>query len=117
MNTCSECKWYDELMCRRFPQWVDVWHDHYCGEFARPKKKFIPPTVDEVIEYGKEIGYKIDAAYFVNHYESQEPPWTKPGARNTRIPVTNWKMTVQTWRKRANPDELIVNNGIDIRSL
>lgn len=58
-----------------------------CGNFT-------PPTIDELKAYAAEIGYEtFDAEYFMKYYETSG--WKKSNGK----PVTNWKLTVQTWKK------------------
>ncbi len=61
------------------------------------KKKFIPPTVEEVDAYCVENSiYGVDAEAFVAYYESQD--WKKANGR----PVTSWKGCVVTWNRRSS---------------
>ena len=60
----------------------------------KPKKKFLPPTVEEVSEYCKERGNGIDANHFVDYYAVNE--WKKKDG----TPITNWKQCVLTWEQR-----------------
>lgn len=58
------------------------------------KKKFVPPTVEEVAAYCLERKNKVDAAYFVDHYTSNG--W-KVGKQNMK----DWKAAVRTWEKNG----------------
>lgn len=60
------------------------------------KKEFIPPTVAMVEEYARSIGYEIDARYFCDYYTANG--WHIASGRK----MTNWKQTVQTWKKHEN---------------
>lgn len=71
------------------------------GEKKTAKKRFTPPTVDEVKEYCKERGNNIDPEQFVAFYESKG--W-KVGTNTMK----NWKSAVITWEKRetkTNPPQ------------
>jgi len=58
------------------------------------KKKFIPPTIKEVIEYAGSIGYQIDAEYFIDKYNATG--WKLSNGKTMK----NWKATVVTWKKK-----------------
>lgn len=58
------------------------------------RKKFIPPTVDEVREYCAERNNGIDPEHFVDYYSSQK--WKKANGR----PVEDWKACVRTWERK-----------------
>jgi len=63
----------------------------------KPKKKrFTPPSLEQVKEYCKERKSHIDPETFWNTYESSD--WIKANG----LPVKNWKATLVTWEKR-NP--------------
>lgn len=83
----------------------------------KPKKKFIPPTVEEVAEYCRERNNEVDPVAFVAYYASQN--WKKANGR----PVSDWKLCVITWEKKdarrhdptkksGNPfDDLLAEEG------
>lgn len=56
------------------------------------KKRFVPPTIEEVSEYCRERGNRIDPEKFVAYYQSKN--W-KVG----RDKMTDWKAAVITWEK------------------
>lgn len=62
-----------------------------------PKKqtRFVKPTVEEVAAYCKQRGNNIDAAAFVNFYESK-------GWYIGKNKMQNWHAAVYTWEKRAH---------------
>ena len=33
-------------MCCRYPEWIEVIKEHWCGEYAAPGTKFIPDGVE-----------------------------------------------------------------------
>lgn len=57
------------------------------------RKKFVPPTVDEVKEYLDSVGSKVDAEAFVAFYESKD--WMI--GKNK---MKSWKAAIVTWEKR-----------------
>jgi len=57
------------------------------------KKKFTPPTVDEIKEYCKEQNYtNVDAEKWLAFYESN-------GFKVGRLPMKSWKASVRYWSK------------------
>lgn len=58
------------------------------------KKKFIPPTIEEVTEYCNQRGNTVDPEGFIAYYTSQN--WKKANGR----PVIDWKACVITWEKK-----------------
>lgn len=63
----------------------------------KPKKKFIPPTVEEVKEYCRKRGNNIDAEKFVAYYSSTN--WYRGKTK-----IKNWKACVITWEKRTEKE-------------
>ena len=59
-------------------------------EEVKPKKKFTPPTLEEVREYCLENGYDIDPQYFIDFYESK-------GWMVGKNKMVNWRACVRTW--------------------
>lgn len=57
-----------------------------------PKKKFIPPTVDEVQDYLDSVGSKVDAEAFVAFYDSK-------GWMVGKNKMKSWKSAIVTWEK------------------
>ena len=57
------------------------------------RKKFIPPTVDEVKEYIDSVGSQVDAESFVAFYESK-------GWMVGKNKMKSWKAAIVTWEKR-----------------
>lgn len=58
------------------------------------RKRFVPPTQEEVQQYCDENGYKIDVEFFFRYYTASN--WR----RKDGTPVRNWKQTVITWVKK-----------------
>lgn len=70
----------------------------------RPSKRFSPPSVQEVQEYGEQFCRDrgippgaFDAESFVDY-------WTSVGWKRGRTPMKDWKATVRTWIKRDHPE-------------
>lgn len=59
------------------------------------RKRFTPPTLDEVIAYCKQRGNKVDPKRFYDYYTEGE--W-KDGKGN---PVRNWKQKLLTWERES----------------
>lgn len=71
---------------------------------AKPKKRFMPPTVGEVKAYNREKGYTFDAETFVNFYESKN--WYVGKTK-----MVSWKACCTTWQKREKKDEKVKRNS------
>lgn len=70
------------------------------SQTSQPKKqtRFVKPTVEEVAAYCKQRGNNIDAAAFVNFYESK-------GWYIGKNKMQNWHAAVYTWEKRARQEQ------------
>jgi len=64
-------------------------------ESEKPKKVFIPPTIEEVREYVKLKKSPIDPERFIDYYEASG--WMRG---NTKI--KNWKACLRTWDSKDN---------------
>ena len=64
------------------------------------KKRFTPPTLDEVKEYCRERNNNVDPERFIDFYASK-------GWKVGNQPMKDWKACVRTWEKRdrASPPE------------
>ena len=60
---------------------------------TKPKKRFIPPTPEEVSEYSKSIDFNLDGDHFCDYYQARG--WKY----KTGQPVVDWKACVRTWKK------------------
>ena len=58
------------------------------------KRRFTPPSPEEVSEYCKEHGYSIDPEAFIAFYESK-------GWKVGNQPMKSWKAAIVTWTKRS----------------
>ena len=61
----------------------------------KPRKRFTPPTVEDVASYCRERGNAVDAQRFVDFY-------TASGWMRGKTPVKDWKACVRTWEKNDN---------------
>lgn len=61
----------------------------------REKKKFSPPSVEEVWAYCVEKRLSVDAKSFVDFYESK-------GWKVGSSPMKDWKAACRTWANREN---------------
>lgn len=78
------------------------------GEDGEKKKRFVPPSVDEVRAYCEERRNGIDAQSFVDFYSSK-------GWMIGKNKMKDWKAAVRTWEKnRSNNQES--NQQSDIKS-
>lgn len=59
------------------------------------RKRFTPPTMDEVRAYCSERNNSVDAQMFIDFYASK-------GWRVGNQPMKDWKAAVRTWEKRDN---------------
>lgn len=68
--------------------------NEYSGESEKKtRKRFSPPTIQEVEEYCKERNNGISAESFVAFYESK-------GWKVGNSPMKDWKAAIITWEKR-----------------
>lgn len=58
------------------------------------RKKFAPPSVDEVVAYCQERKNGIDAQHFVDYYASRN--WMLG-----RVKMSDWRAAVRTWEKNG----------------
>lgn len=76
------------------------------GEAGKPpqRKRFSPPTVEEVKAYCTERGNHVDAAQFCAFYESK-------GWRVGNQPMKSWQAAVLTWERRERKDRAEQKTG------
>lgn len=62
----------------------------------KPKRtRFIKPSIDDINNYLKEKGLKIDVQHFIDYYESN-------GWKVGKNAMKDWKATVRNWARRDN---------------
>lgn len=67
------------------------------------KKRFVPPTVEQVRKYCEENGYNVDAEEFVKYYSASDPPWYDQNGK----PVKSWKQKIiAVWSKPRTKQKL-----------
>ena len=66
-------------------------------ESPPPKKRFTPPTVEEVKKYCAERKNNIDAQKFVDFYTANG--WVQGKGK----PIKDWKAAVRTWERNSKP--------------
>ncbi len=62
--------------------------------------KFVPPSPQEVSDYGKTIGFQIDGEKFVAFYQAS-------GWYRGRSKIKDWKAAVVTWKRKNNESQNI----------
>ena len=62
---------------------------------SKEKAHFVPPTLENVIGYCQEKGYKVDAQRFVDFYESK-------GWMIGKNKMKDWKAAVRNWARQDN---------------
>lgn len=74
-------------------------------EETKPKRKrFVPPTLEEVKAYCKERNNNVDAERFVDYYTSN-------GWSVGKNKMKDWKAAVRTWEKNSFSDNKQVNKN------
>lgn len=85
--------------------------ENECYTPKPPKGRFVPPTVEDVAEYCRQRGNKVDPQQFVDHYTANG--W-KVGGRSA---MKDWQAAVRTWEKNgfSSPQKKSPNNmaGVD----
>lgn len=84
-------------------------------EGGAKRKRFVPPTIDEVRAYCEERHDSVDPQRFLDYYSMTG--WkTKGGAT-----IKDWKACVRTWERNARSDsrstQEVGANGIKLRPL
>lgn len=70
----------------------NVLNKNVLGE-KKKRKRFAPPTIEEVKTYVNEKGYSIDPERFCDYYIANG--WTQGKGK----PIVDWKAAVRTWAK------------------
>ena len=65
------------------------------GVGEEPKKRFKPPTLDEVRAYCQERHNSVDPEQFINFYTSK-------GWMVGKNPMKDWKAAVRTWERQSH---------------
>lgn len=67
-------------------------HELLEGKKSKPKPRFIPPTLNEVLEYCRNRVNYINPQVFIDFYESKN--WMVGKSK-----MKDWKAAVRTWEK------------------
>lgn len=60
------------------------------------RKRFVPPTLEELSSFIREHGYTVDPQHFMDHYESV-------GWKIGRNTMKDWQAAVRNWARREQP--------------
>lgn len=86
-----------ESICKQMQANVSVIQSNPIQSYSyseSEKKRFTPPTLEDVQAYVAEKGYNVDAEYFFKYY-------TEGGWKDSKgNPVKNWKQKLITWAKK-----------------
>lgn len=74
-------------------------HSHNHNHSHDIERHFVPPTLEQVQEYVKEAGLKMDAQRFVDYFSSNG--WKVGG----KAPMKDWKAAARNWAAREKKDE------------
>lgn len=69
-------------------------------------QKFKKPTIEEVEDYIKEEGLKVDSKYFIDYYNSN-------GWKIGKNPMKDWKATIRNWGRKKFEKEVDVPSWYD----
>lgn len=67
---------------------------------GKSRKRFRPPSVEEVEEYCFERNNRVDAEKFVDYYTSN-------GWKVGKNPMKDWKAAVRNWERKDPPDNVV----------
>ena len=82
----------NENDCQRSSTYKDKDNDKDKEKDNDNKKRFDPPTLDEVTAYMKEIGCDIDPQYFLDYQEARN--WVLSNGKKAK----DWKAVIRTWK-------------------
>ena len=77
------------------------------GADKPPKKRFVPPTLDEIAGYVAQRGSSVDARTFFDYYEAAG--WKDARGNG----VKSWKQKLITWKGRSGDGQRSANNRGD----
>ena len=76
---------------------------------AKKQSRFIPPAIEEIKAYCREMNYVIDAERFIDYYKSN-------GWKVGKNKMEDWKATVRNWARQEKQD-VSGNASFDISEL
>ena len=89
--------------------YVDVNDNVDDKDKIKPKKAFIPPSLEDVQAYVMEKGYNMDAAAFCDYYASN-------GWKVGRNAMRDWRAAVNSWnRRQGNFDKVSGSKSCEAR--
>lgn len=71
------------------------------------RRTFIPPSMDELVTFIQEMGYKVNAETFLNHYESK-------GWYVGKNKMKDWKAAVRGWNAREKEKPITKSDREDV---
>jgi len=91
---------------------IDTEKDIFIADKPQRKKRFVPPTVEQVAGYVRERGSNVDPQYFVDFYESK-------GWMVGKHPMKDWKAAcrnAERWERHNKPQHasIISANDCDV---
>lgn len=95
-DTCKDANWDKD---NKDKESKELNEKKTFNDVKEKRKRFVPPTVEEVRAYCQESNYPIDAESFVNYYQSK-------GWMIGKSPMKDWQAAVRTWvskRKEQQP--------------
>lgn len=78
----------------------DEVYEGTAGLRPRPRRAFVPPTVDEVVAYAESRGGKVDGRRFWEYYDAAD--WHDARGRS----IKSWKQKLITWERRSGVDDV-----------
>ena len=73
------------------------------------RKRFTPPTLEEVSAYCRELNSKIDPQQFIDYYTANG--WVQGKGK----PIKDWKAAVRTWNRRENKPQNKATEEVNAR--
>lgn len=67
------------------------------------KRRFTPPTLEEVCEYCRGRNNGVDAAHFIDYYQARD--W----CLSKGVKMKDWRAAVRTWEHRDKPKNKLSN--------
>ena len=91
-------------MDTEYQQPVYIGKDSIGKDSKKNIRAFVPPTIDEVKDYAKQRGNKVDAQKFYDYYTAGN--WIDAKGN----PVKNWKQKLITWESKQPAQNPKVHN-------
>ena len=87
------------------------------AELSKKRRSvFKPPTEAQVLEYAHSRGRVIDAAHFIDHYESKGWMVGKVKMRRWQSAVSNWIRNAPKFEPTPTPEQLAQRNSALVNS-